>query len=108
MKITILGSGNVGSALASRLTAIGHEVVTTSTATGPDRTAAQAAQADVVILAVPFAAVGALDARVKTALSGKIVVDATNPLAPDFMSLTVGHTVSGGEQVAASCRALMS
>src|SRR5687768_16068380 len=100
MKIIILGSGNVGSALASRLTGIGHEVVTADTSTGPERTATQAAQADVVILAVPFAAVEALDDRVKAAFSGKTVVDATNPLAPDFMSLTVGHTASGGERVA--------
>ncbi|GAT64852.1 NADPH-dependent F420 reductase [Planomonospora sp. ID91781] len=102
MKISILGSGNVGSALSSRLTAIGHEVVTADTSTGPERTAAQAAQADLVILAVPFAAVETLDPRVGASLAGKVVVDATNPLAPDFMSLTVGHTASGGERVAAA------
>lgn len=36
------------------------------------------------------------------ALVGKIVVDATNLHAADFMSLTIGHTRSAGEQVAAA------
>jgi predicted dinucleotide-binding enzyme len=64
--------------------------------------AAQVGAAELVVLAVPFAAVAGLDEEVKAALRGKIVVDATNPLAADFMSLTVGHTTSGGEQVAAA------
>lgn len=33
-------------------------------------------------------------------MSGKVVIDATNPLTPDFTALTVGFTTSGGEQVA--------
>ena len=32
--------------------------------------------------------------------AGKIVIDITNPLAPDFMSLTVGHETSGAEAIA--------
>jgi predicted dinucleotide-binding enzyme len=35
-------------------------------------------------------------------MSGKVVIDATNSLAADFMSLTVGHTTSGGERNAAT------
>lgn len=34
-------------------------------------------------------------------MSGKIVVDITNPLTPDYMGLTVGHTVSAAEEIAA-------
>ena len=34
-------------------------------------------------------------------LDGKILLDCTNPLKPDLSDLTVGHTSSGAEQVAA-------
>ena len=33
-------------------------------------------------------------------LSGKLLIDATNPLLPDLSGLSVGTTTSGGEQVA--------
>jgi 8-hydroxy-5-deazaflavin:NADPH oxidoreductase len=33
-------------------------------------------------------------------LDGKVVIDATNPLSPDFSTLEVGLTSSGAEQVA--------
>ena len=116
MKIAILGAGNVGSALAGRLVTAGHDVslaasrpdsprlLEAAAAAGARATAAAAAAAaaELVVLAVPFAAVdAALDEEVRTALAGTVVVDATNPLAPDFMSLTLGHTSSAGEQVAA-------
>lgn len=34
-------------------------------------------------------------------LSGKVLIDCTNPLTPDLTALEVGHTTSGAEQVAA-------
>jgi predicted dinucleotide-binding enzyme len=34
-------------------------------------------------------------------LTGKIVVDISNPLKPDMSGLAVGHTTSAGEEVAA-------
>lgn len=33
-------------------------------------------------------------------LTGKVIVDCTNPLKEDFSGLVVGHTTSGAEQVA--------
>jgi predicted dinucleotide-binding enzyme len=33
-------------------------------------------------------------------LTGKVLIDCTNPLAPDFSALDVGHNTSGAEQVA--------
>jgi 8-hydroxy-5-deazaflavin:NADPH oxidoreductase len=33
-------------------------------------------------------------------LTGKVLIDCTNPLTPDFTALEIGHTTSGGEQVA--------
>jgi 8-hydroxy-5-deazaflavin:NADPH oxidoreductase len=57
-----------------------------------------AAGADVIVLAVPWPA---LTGTVQSlgSLAGKIVVDATNPLAPD-MSLAIGHGDSAAEAVA--------
>jgi 8-hydroxy-5-deazaflavin:NADPH oxidoreductase len=37
-------------------------------------------------------------------LSGKIMIDCTNPLTPDIAGLEVGHRTSGGEQVATWAR----
>ena len=31
--------------------------------------------------------------------SGRIVVDISNPITPDFKSLTVGHTTSAAEEI---------
>ncbi|MGW4650176.1 NADPH-dependent F420 reductase [Kitasatospora sp. NPDC004289] len=98
MRINVIGTGNAGSALAGRLSGAGHEVTTSNTATPVAEAARQAAEAELTFLAVPFTAT--LAPEVRAALAGRIVVDATNPLSPDFLSLTVGHTTSGGELVA--------
>ncbi|MBX9701186.1 MAG: NAD(P)-binding domain-containing protein, partial [Acetobacteraceae bacterium] len=58
--------------------------------------------ADAVVLAVPW---GAAEGAVKGLgpLAGKLLLDATNPLAmgPQGLGLAVGHTDSAGERVAA-------
>jgi predicted dinucleotide-binding enzyme len=55
---------------------------------------------EVVILAVPWPA--AQDAIQSAGdLDGKVLVDATNPLAPNLSGLTLGHSTSAGELVAA-------
>lgn len=56
--------------------------------------------ADIVILALPFEA--ALQAAANPALAGKILVDITNPLKPDFSGLTLGFSTSAGEQIQAA------
>jgi predicted dinucleotide-binding enzyme len=54
--------------------------------------------ADAIVLAVPYeAAVPAL--RSLGDVSGKVVIDVTNPLTPDYMGLTVGHATSAAEQI---------
>jgi 8-hydroxy-5-deazaflavin:NADPH oxidoreductase len=74
VKITIIGRGNVGGALQEVLSASGHEVE----ALGSD--GGDAAGADAVILAVPGGA--CKDAlRNVTGVEGKVLIDATNPLA---------------------------
>lgn len=115
MRIGIIGAGNVGGGLAARLVGAGHEVRIAGSSPSSERLAAAAAASgatpsdpvdvaafgEVVVLAVPFGAVpDVLTDDVVAALAGTVVVDTTNPLAPDFLSLTIGHTTSAGEQVA--------
>jgi predicted dinucleotide-binding enzyme len=58
-----------------------------------------AAKAEAVLLAVPWRAVP--DAlRAAGDLSGKVLVDCTNPVTPELTHLTIGHTTSAGEEVA--------
>lgn len=113
MKITILGAGNVGGTLARAWAKTGNTVVIAArdpnaakyqafTAEGiavePLRDAA--AGADAVLLATPWSAT---EEAVRAAgdLSGKILIDATNPLKPNLAGLTHAGDTSGGEQVAA-------
>jgi NADPH-dependent F420 reductase len=64
---------------------------------GSIREAAEHGEA--VLLATHFSAVAeALEAA--GPMTGKILMDCTNPLTPDFMTLTVGHTTSAAEQIA--------
>jgi len=112
MKITILGAGNMGSALAKQFSRAGHAVRITSrneakraavAAANPGVVAAAPAQAladsTVVVVATGYAdAIPAL--RELGPLDGKVVVDITNPLTPDYMGLTIGHSTSAAEEIA--------
>jgi len=114
MKIGILGGGNVGGTLGEGWAKAGHEIffgVRNPDAADMKETlrrcagraqagsAEQAAAfADTVVNALPWPAT-------KTALpalnlQGKTLLDATNPIAPDFSGLEAGTTTSGGELVA--------
>ncbi len=119
MKIGIIGSGNVGSALGSRWAKAGHEVVfgtrnpqgldmqqLAAKASGKTSAASLADTArdnDVLLLATPWAATEQIIAGLGD-LSGKILIDATNPLLPDLSGLALGSTTSAGEQVAGWAR----
>lgn len=111
MKITVIGSGNMGTALVKQLTAAGHDVrVTGRNADKTRQLAAQfgasavpagtaAAGADVVFLATGYAdAANAL--RAVTPRAGQVVVDITNPLTADYSGLALGHTTSAAEEIA--------
>jgi predicted dinucleotide-binding enzyme len=114
MKIAIIGSGRVGGTLGSRWAKNGHTVFFGSREPGSEKMQAllaeiglyasahslpeAAAQAEVVLLATPWAAAReTVDALGD--LGGKVLVDATNPIGADGQ-LTLGHTTSGAEQVA--------
>lgn len=115
MKIGIIGSGNVGGALGGRWAKLGHEVVfgtrnpdggdvqkLAARASGKTSAATFAAAArgsDVLLLATPWPATEQVVAGLGE-LSGKILIDATNPLLPDLSGLALPNSTSGGEQVA--------
>ena len=111
MKIAIIGMGNVGTALGRKWTAAGHQVTFGSRDPNKGRAEAKqigastagikdaAAGAEVVLLAVPYPAIRDTLAAIGD-LAGKVLLDCTNPLTADLSGLTVGHTSSGGEEVA--------
>lgn len=113
MRIAIIGTGNVGSALGGSFTRAGHDV----TLAGQDETKAGAVAAklgatvavdavmaargaDVIVLAVPFSAAEAVAAQIADAVAGKVVIDATNPLKPDYSGLATEGESSGAERIA--------
>ena len=112
MNITLLGAGNMGSALARQFTQAGHAVRIAATSLEKAKsvaagipgstavaTAGSAADSDVVVVATPYEqAVAAL--REAGPLDGKVVIDVTNPLTPDYMGLTIGHDTSASEEIA--------
>jgi predicted dinucleotide-binding enzyme len=114
MNITIIGAGNMGRALAKLLSGAGHQITVTArdldkarqlASEFPRTAAADAASAvgadSVVIIATGYNdAVPALQSLGD--LAGKIVIDITNPLTADYMNLTIGHSTSAAEQIAAA------
>lgn len=93
-KIGIIGSGNVGSALKLGLTNAGYEVLISN----EENVAEVASGADVVILAVPFTALDDVVKKLGNVVNGKVLVDATNALTPEFQ-LAVGFSTSGAEEL---------
>jgi predicted dinucleotide-binding enzyme len=114
MKIGIIGSGNMGASMGKAWAARGHQVLfsfskdqgklrvvaAAAGATARVGTPAQAAAfGDVVLLAVPWAAVPeALQAA--GALEGKVLFSCVNCLKPDFSGLVIGTTTSAAEEIA--------
>lgn len=115
MRIGIIGTGNVGGTLGRSWAARGHEVIfgarnprsasvtalldeigPAARATG---TKDAVAAAEIVVLAVPWEAAREVIGHLGE-LSGKILVDTTNPIAPGF-ELALGHDTSAAEEIAA-------
>lgn len=72
--ITIFGQGNMGQAIASVFTSGGHEV----DFVGKEGLTKRAG--DIVVLAVPYAAIASILEANKASLAGKILVDISNPV----------------------------
>ena len=117
MRLAIIGAGSVGGTLGTAWAQkAGHEIffgVRDANAAkvqallgalgGKARagTVAEAAAfADMIVLTTPWPAAEAA-IRAMGDLSGRIVLDATNPLAlgPDGLGLEIGHSISAGEKV---------
>jgi len=115
--IAILGAGNVGMALASAFVAKGVPVIfgvpdpakyraavaTLGTTASIGPTQAAIAASDLVILATPYAAAESI-ARSVPDWGNRILVDATNPLAPRLSGLSVGTTTSGAEEISKAAK----
>ncbi|MEG3857688.1 NADPH-dependent F420 reductase [Microcoleus sp. herbarium12] len=119
MKIGIIGAGNVGGTLGRILTKKGHSIVfgvrapqsakvqSAVEATGGNARAASVGEAashgQVLILATPWN--GTKEALAAAGdLTGKIIIDATNPIemtpAGLAAGLTIGYTTSAAEEIA--------
>lgn len=111
MHITIAGSGNVGGALAGGWLKTGHRVTFATRDVAGDKAGQlreqgfgvvplndAATSTDVIVLAVPWAAVEAT-IRSLGDFAGKVLIDTTDPLKSG-RELAIGFGDSGGETVA--------
>ncbi|MEU8606481.1 NADPH-dependent F420 reductase [Actinoplanes sp. NPDC048791] len=94
--VSIIGNGNMGQAISGVVTAGGNSVEAFGKAD-----ADKPVTGDIVVLAVPHSAVAAIIAQRVDQLTGKVVVDITNPLDFEtFDSLTVPADGSAASQIA--------
>ena len=114
MNIAIIGSGNVGSALARAFTRSGHTVtitardpehaVETASSTGAtvaDSNRAAVTGAEVVVLAVPFASAPDIAAEIRDLVDGKVLVDVTNRMSFGADGPDMDTSISNAEELAA-------
>lgn len=94
MRIGIIGAGTVGAALARASAKANHSVFISSDDGEEEKVASEVGgtagsntevvdSTDVVILAVPFEAIGAIAQEVGAGLAGKVVIDVSNPFSGD-------------------------
>jgi len=110
--ISIIGIGSMATALAGRALAAGNAVQIIGRDTAKTNevvatldgatagTAGATPTGDLVILAVPYSSAADVVGQYGDALSGKIVVDITNPVAPDMTGLVTPEGSSGAQETA--------
>jgi 8-hydroxy-5-deazaflavin:NADPH oxidoreductase len=118
MNVTIIGTGNMGRGIGTRLLSGGHNV----TYMDRDLEKANALAAEValksknaraeavalgapikdgiVILAIPYGATGQVIELLGKKLAGKIIIDITNPLNATYSGLAVEPGTSGAQEIA--------
>jgi len=111
--ISIIGSGAMAAAIATRTAKAGHIVEVISR--DPVKSKALACQlpggaitgtygdapaGDIVILAVPYGAVASAVADFGKALAGKVVIDVANPVKADLSGLDTPAGSSGAQETA--------
>lgn len=115
MEITIIGAGSVGAALGENLASRDNDYEIVYGVRAPDDakyaalkestgatfvTVAEAVQnGEIIILATPWGVTKDVIEQ-NGPWDEKLVIDCTNPIAPDFSGLEVGHTTSGAEMIA--------
>jgi 8-hydroxy-5-deazaflavin:NADPH oxidoreductase len=110
MKVAIIGAGNVGKALATSITNAGHDVTIAASSAenaraaadeigtrAADSSASAVVGADVVILAIPYAAGAQVAADIRDGVAGKTIIDVSNPLTPDYSGLATTGTSAAEE-----------
>ncbi|WP_406490140.1 NADPH-dependent F420 reductase [Streptomyces phaeochromogenes] len=110
--ISIIGLGNMAGALADRALAGGNavEIIGRDPAKAKELagalggatvgTAGAAPAGDIVVLAVPYAGAAALVSEYGDALQGKVIIDITNPISPDFQGFVTPDGSSGAQEIA--------
>ena len=114
MKISILGAGNVGGTLGKGWANKGHQIffgvrhpddektqnllqdIGSNARAGTNDEAI--AFSNIIVLALPWQVAQKVLEAVD--VSDKIIIDATNPLTPDFSGLEIGFDTSGAEKIA--------
>lgn len=111
--ISIIGAGGMAAAIAGRTIAAGYTVEVI----GRDESKAQAfadklgagattgtygvaPKGDIVILAVPYGSAASVVADFGATLGGKVIIDITNPVAPDLSGLVTPSGSSGAQETA--------
>jgi predicted dinucleotide-binding enzyme len=110
--ISILGSGSMAAAISGLAAKAGHAVEVMSRDAAKARALAErigsgattgtfgaAAAGDIVILAVPYAVVLDVVKNYGKSLAGKLLVDITNPVAPNFTSFVTPEDSFGAQEI---------
>lgn len=111
MKVLVIGTGNMGAGFVKQLSAAGHQVTVAARDFSKAQALARQHGATAVVLQGAASGVNAVvvatpyDQSVAALLqigdlAGKTVIDITNPLTPDYMGLTLGHSTSAAEEIA--------
>lgn len=110
--ISIIGLGNMARALAVRALAGGYAVeiigrdqvkakeLAVALGGATVREAGTAPAGDIVIVAVPYASAATVVSEYGDALDGKVIIDITNPIAPDAKGFVTPEGSSGAQEIA--------
>jgi predicted dinucleotide-binding enzyme len=111
--ISIIGGGGMATAIAGRAVKAGHTVevivrdqskaqafVDKLGAGASTGTYGAAPKGDIVILAVPYGSAASVVADFGASLGSKVIIDITNPVAPDLSGLVTPSGSSGAQETA--------
>lgn len=111
--ISIIGSGGMAAAIGGRAAAAGHTVEVISRDPAKARTLAgqlgagattvaygAAPTGEFVVLAVPYASTATVLSDYAEALDATVIIDITNPIAPDLSGMVTPAGSSGAQEIA--------